>query len=262
LLQNCVIHPIKALSDNYIWVISHPEADNVIVVDPGESKPVVQFLEQHKLHLSSILITHHHWDHTNGVKDLKRQYNSIVYTPKHDAVAETDHQLTEQDRIQLKLSAHIKIEFDILSIPAHTQGHIAYYSAPVLFCGDTLFSSGCGRLFEGSAEQMLAALHKMAALPEDTLVYCAHEYTLNNLKFANLVEPGNRQIIKRMIKIKELRSQNKPSLPSTIGIEKACNPFLRCNEHEIIQNVSKYAKKTLSNELEVFTQLRLWKDRF
>jgi hydroxyacylglutathione hydrolase len=254
------IKPIASLKDNYIWAIIDNNAREVIIIDPGDAKPVEAFLKQHSLRLSAILITHHHWDHTNGVSELKKRYNPMVYAPAHDNVKDADILLTESsDGIEfLKQS----LSFSILDIPGHTLGHIAYYSPGMLFCGDTLFAAGCGRLFEGTAEQLYTSLQKMAALPNDTKVYCAHEYTLNNLRFAAVVEPNNQAIQERIDQVTALQADNLPSLPSLLAEEKLTNPFLRCNVKDVIAAAEKFAGEKLSTPVEVFAALRKWKDGF
>jgi hydroxyacylglutathione hydrolase len=253
------ILPIPALKDNYIWAIIDHAQHKAVIVDPGEAEPVDAFLEQHQLALAGILITHHHWDHTGGAIALQQQHGVPLIGPKNDPVKGLNFALAENDEASIE---HFPMTFRVLDIPGHTLGHIAYYSAGVLFCGDTLFAAGCGRIFEGTPPQMFATLQKIAELPEATNIYCAHEYTLNNLRFAETVEPGNKQIAARLKKVSELRNRHLPSLPSTLAEEKATNPFLRCDSSEIQANVERYAGKKLHSALEVFTWLRKWKDEF
>ncbi len=235
------ITPIPALKDNYIWAIINRTNNTVLIVDPGEAEPVNTFLHEHKLTLSGILLTHHHWDHTNGAASLSKQHHVPVIGPEKDRIAGLTRAVHEGDEVNI---AGFPLTFKVMEIPGHTLGHIAYYSPGMLFCGDTLFAAGCGRIFEGTPPQMFATLQKLAALPDDTNVYCAHEYTVNNLRFAEVVEPDNANIQKRMQKVRELREQQLPSLPSTLGEEKATNPFLRCDT------------------VDEFTRLRKLKDDF
>ena len=249
------ITPIPTLKDNYVWaIINKPK---VLIVDPGEAAPVAEFLQRHRLDLAGIIITHHHWDHTNGIINLINQYPAPVWGPSKENIPGITHPLHDNDKINLD---SFPIELTIIAIPGHTLGHIAYYARGMLFCGDTLFAAGCGRLFEGTALQLYTSLQKIAALPEDTNIYCAHEYTLNNLHFAQTVEPNNKQITELIAQISALRKQGLPSLPSTLRKEKATNPFLRCDSPDVKENVEQYANKKLNDPLEIFTYLRKWKD--
>ena len=220
--------PIPAFNDNYIWLLV--QDDKAWAVDPGEAAPVLKVLREKKLHLEGILLTHHHSDHTGGVAELLRHYNVPVYGPDNSPVsALISHPLQEASCIALGNMA-----FSVIAIPGHTLDHIAFYSVEekILFCGDTLFSAGCGRVFEGTHEQMYHALLKLAALPDDTEVYCGHEYTLSNLRFAAAVEPKNNDILKYQKQCEVLRAKNSPTLPSTIAQEKKINPFLHCHSVE------------------------------
>lgn len=245
------ILPIPILSDNYVWTIIATELNAAVVVDPGDAQPVSDFLKQQQLSLVGILVTHHHWDHTNGVSALQQQYKAPVFGPATS--------LREQDTVVI---TGFPLSFQVLAIPGHTRDHVAFYTPGILFCGDTLFAGGCGRLFEGTAKQLYDSLQKMAALPDDTSVYCAHEYTLQNLRFAEMVEPDNQAIKQRMKRVNELRKQSLPSLPSLLSEEKQTNPFLRCDIPEVIASVEKYAGRALNTPLEVFTWVRKWKDKF
>ncbi len=253
------IEPILAFSDNYIWVLIDNTTRTVVCVDPGEAAPVRAYCQQHQLELSAILITHHHWDHTGGIKALNPQQKIPVYGPADEAINELTVRLNEGDSITLP---HSGVQFSVLSTPGHTSGHIAYFGAGVLFCGDTLFCAGCGRLFEGTAEQMLASLQKLSALPGDTLVYCAHEYTAKNLQFAAQVEPANAAIQTRQQHVTQQRAQQLPSVPAKLSEELATNPFLRCTEPSVIESAQQYAGHSLTNECEVFATIRQWKDGF
>lgn len=251
------IEGIRALKDNYIWAVVDETQHTALIVDPGDAKPVIDFLKTHHLSLLAILITHHHWDHTNGIAELLEEFPAPVYGPANEAISGLTHPLKENTPLHVKGFPH---EIRVLEIPGHTSGHIAYLVDGNLFCGDTLFAAGCGRLFEGTAEQMTVSLGKITALPGETKIYCAHEYTLNNLRFAELVEPGNTAIAERMQKVKELREKNLPSLPSTLWEEKNTNPFLRCDSGEIKESVEKHASEMLDGSLAVFKALRKWKD--
>lgn len=249
------IVPVSAFTDNYIWVIH--DQSYAVVVDPGEAKPVLDFLEQKKLKLTAILNTHHHIDHVGGNLELLQQFQVPVYGPGSEAIPTVTHRLKEGDSVYL---SELSLRLSILDIPGHTAGHIAYYGANLLFCGDTLFSCGCGRLFEGTAQQMYISLNKLARLSDETGVYCGHEYTLANINFARLVEPENQAITQLQISAEKQRKSNLPTLPSTIAMEKACNPFLRCNQPEVIRNASNYAGKPLRDPVRVFAAIREWKN--
>src|SRR5579863_6235973 len=211
------IIPIPILKDNYVWTILDTQQNTALIVDPGDAIPVQYFLQQQNITLQGILITHHHWDHTNGIVALKKMYDMPVYGPTKEKIAGLTTLVNEHDTINIAAFPH----FQIIAIPGHTLGHVAYYANEILFCGDTLFAAGCGRLFEGTAAQMYDSLQKIAALPDTTKIYCAHEYTLNNLRFAELVEPGNKKINERIKQVTEIRDKNLPSLPSLLSEEKA-----------------------------------------
>lgn len=253
------IYPVQAFKDNYIWVIHNQ--NYAAVVDPGDATPALQYLNDNNLQLIAILNTHHHNDHVGGNAALLEKFLVPVYGPANESIPTLSHYVKEGNEIRLdKLSLNL----NVIDIPGHTSGHIAYYglinNEKVLFCGDTLFVCGCGRIFEGTAPQMYASLQKLAHLPDETLVYSAHEYTLGNIDFARKVEPENAILEKLEIKMKDLRSRGLPTLPSSIGSEKATNPFLRCHQAEIISKVSRYANKSLSAPVNVFAELRLWKN--
>ena len=250
------IHPITAFNDNYIWALI--DSNHAIIVDPGDAQPVIEFLDKHQYQLSEILITHHHWDHTNGVEALRKKYGAPVFAPAKENIP---HATPVNENYHI-IRIHSFPEIKILDIPGHTLGHIAYLIEEALFCGDTLFAAGCGRLFEGTAAQMYASLQKLANLPEATKIYCGHEYTLNNLNFAKIVEPNNQDIVQRIEKVKQMRDRDQPSLPSTISAEKTTNPFLRCHHESVRQSVEKHVGQALNNPLEVFTFLRQWKDKW
>jgi hydroxyacylglutathione hydrolase len=252
--------PLPAFSDNYIWLLQHQGM--ALVVDPGESTPVNHWLKENNHRLDCILVTHHHGDHTGGVSDLQREWGAKVYGPAKEKLG-FEYQAMSQGS---SLSWH-GLNFRTIDVPGHTAGHIAYYAepdnqTPLLFCGDTLFSGGCGRLFEGTAEQMLQSMDKLAALPSKTRVCCAHEYTLSNLKFANAVEPDNLVLKDYISKCQQLRAQNLPTLPAKLGNEMQINPFLRTRKPSVINAVKKMAPPGTDKEAEIFAQLRIWKNEY
>jgi hydroxyacylglutathione hydrolase len=252
--------PLPAFSDNYIWLLQHQGM--ALVVDPGESTPVNHWLKENNHRLDCILVTHHHGDHTGGVSDLQREWGAKVYGPAKEKLG-FEYQAMAQGS---SLSWH-GLNFRTIDVPGHTAGHIAYYAepdnqTPLLFCGDTLFSGGCGRLFEGTAEQMLQSMDKLAALPSTTRVCCAHEYTLSNLKFANAVEPDNLVLKDYISKCQQLRAQNLPTLPAELGNELQINPFLRTRNPSVINAVKKMAPPGTDKEAEIFAQLRIWKNEY
>ncbi len=253
------ISPIPAFNDNYIWMIRGSTEEKAVVVDPGDETPVLQVLQQEQLNLEAILITHKHGDHVGGVAALKRAYpESLVYGPSGEPIPAIDRRLGEGDHIDLP---GVSAEFWVMDVPGHTEGHIAYYGDGVLFCGDTLFAAGCGRVFSGTHQQLHDSLSKIAALPADTLVYCAHEYTLDNLGFAKWVEPESPNITKRIQDTQSIRSAGRPSVPSRLSLELQTNPFLRFGEPEVIKAAERYAERTLNAPVDVFTAIRTWKDR-
>ena len=251
------IEPIAAFSDNYIWLLSTNEGS--IVIDPGESKSLLKILKENKLDLRAILITHHHFDHTGGIEEILSEISIDVYGPKNN-IASINKRLVGGSKINL-----LGIEFEVIEIPGHTLDHIAYYSKnngqPILFCGDTLFAGGCGRVFEGTFKQMHNSLSILKKLPSNTKIYCGHEYTESNLAFAKNVEPLNENIISRYNETLNLRKQGIPSLPSTIGAELQTNPFLRVDTEEVQEMILKKFNTPKDDE-EVFTALRQWKDNF
>jgi hydroxyacylglutathione hydrolase len=254
------IEPISAFHDNYIWMISHPESSRVIVVDPGESSAVLRILKDRKRTLAGIFITHHHHDHTGGIAELITEFPAPVFGPAQDSVALCDRPLNEGKKINFP---ELNMTFHILDIPGHTLGHIAFVGEGYVFCGDTLFTAGCGRLFEGTAEQMVNSLNKLASLPDETLIYCGHEYTAANLTFAATVEPNNFAIQQRIQETAEKRSQGLPTVPSTLFTEKQTNPFLRCHQLEVVKAAEMYCKKPLFNDpVAVFSVIREWKNHF
>ena len=252
------ISALPAFTDNYIWLLQDHRTQRCVVVDPGDAAPVLAWLDAHPgWVLSDILITHHHHDHVGGVERLKQASGATVYGPASENIPARDVALKDNDSVSV-----LGWDFDVYAVPGHTLGHIAYYHHGLLFCGDTLFAAGCGRLFEGTPEQMHHSLGRLAALPEDTLVYCTHEYTLSNLKFAAAVEPGNADISARLEKVTRQRQNGVMTLPSTLALEKLTNPFLRTTETLVTQKVDERDGAQNRAPSEVFAALRAWKDTF
>lgn len=253
-------HSICAFKDNYIWAIVENTLNQAIIVDPGDASPALDFLHKNNLELAAILITHKHADHSGGICELLSHYpNAPVFAHETENISGVTNHISAQDKIHLE---NFSCDFTVIEIPGHTLGHVAFYSAPYLFCGDTLFGAGCGRVFEGTPEQMLASLKKLSSLPDDTFVYCGHEYTVANLKFSLHVEPDNNDVQKRLKIAETDRSHNKPTVPSTMQLEKKTNPFLRCESKTIIENVEAHCQKKLLTEADVFRELREWKNNF
>jgi hydroxyacylglutathione hydrolase len=250
------IVPLRAFKDNYIWTLRDQRA--AAVVDPGEAGPVKEYLAREGLSLVAILATHHHPDHVGGIAELVRAKRVPVFGPKGEPIPELTHPLGEGDTVTI---AELGASFSVLDIPGHTRAHVAYYGLGSLFCGDTLFACGCGRVFEGTSEQMVASLAKLAALPDATKVYCGHEYTLANIKFARAVEPGNAELAAREARAQKLRDAGLPTLPSTLGEERATNPFLRCVEPAVVESANKYLGARIADPVRVFAAIREWKNR-
>lgn len=252
--------PLPALKDNYIWVVVNDHLGQAVVVDPGEASPVLDFLNQHSLKLVGILATHKHADHTGGIRELVNVYPEVaVYAHPAENIPFVTHPVKQDETILLNQWADA---FRVIDIPGHTLGHVAFYARPFLFSGDTLFGAGCGRVFEGTASEMLSSLEKLAALSDDTEVYCGHEYTLANLQFALHIEPANEDIKQRIQHTEKLRQHHQPSLPSTLGLEKKTNPFLRCAQKTVITRVENETGRKDMSTVEVFHVLREWKNNF
>ena len=251
--------PLPALVDNYIWMLH--DGQHAWVVDPGDAHTVIQALQRENVQLQGILVTHHHPDHTAGVNFLRDTTGAQVFGPAHEPMPEPLHRVREGDRIRV-----LNLDLQVLDVPGHTAGHVAYFghvpnADPVLFCGDTLFSGGCGRLFEGTPAQMQHALTQLAALPDATRVCCAHEYTLSNLQFAHTVEPDNAAVIDATTQAQHQRAQGLPTLPSSIGRERQINPFLRWTQPTVIASV--HAFDTVAVERDgIFATLRQWKNQY
>lgn len=275
--------PLPAFQDNYLWLLH--DGRRALVVDPGDASPVLAALDEGGLQLEAILVTHHHPDHIGGVDALRDATGARVFGPARERIPEPLQRLAEGEAIEV-----LGLRFEVLDVPGHTAGHIAYHcpnpgplgtssrppqgehpawdgpapdeGAPLLFCGDTLFSGGCGRLFEGTAAQMHDSLGKLAALPGNTRVCCTHEYTLGNLKFATAVEPGNSRLIHYRQQCEQRRSRGEPTLPSTIALEREVNPFLRTRVPAVTQAAHAYNAADERDEVAVFAALRQWKNEF
>lgn len=254
------IDALPAFTDNYIWLLQDPEQQRCAVVDPGDAAPVEAWLDAHpQWQLSDILITHHHFDHVGGIEKLKQRTAARVLGPASEKIPGRDVSLRQGDSVEV-----LGHTLQVIEVPGHTLGHIAYYQAQQhwLFCGDTLFAGGCGRLFEGTPAQMHDSLSRLAALPEQTAVYCTHEYTLSNLRFALAAEPGNKALQQRMQQVTEWREAGEISLPSSIGLELKTNPFLRCNELSVNEILQERDGRSQRTPVEAFAALRSWKDSF
>ena len=247
------IVPIPAFSDNYIWLLHRN--GHAVVVDPGDAVPVRAALAARNLRLDSILITHHHHDHIGGVASLQQELAPSVYAPRGDRYPFPHQVVGEGDRLALEA---LGIHLQVLETPGHTLDHVAYYGANSLFCGDTLFACGCGRVFEGDCRQLYVSLQRLASLPARTRVYCAHEYTLDNIRFALSLDPGNADLIERQREVERCRAEGRPSLPSRIGWERATNPFLRCSTMAI----KSAAERHDHDPATVFCAIRMMKNSF
>jgi hydroxyacylglutathione hydrolase len=248
---------IPALQDNYIWLLRRGASASV--VDPGDAAPVIDILQREAVALSSILITHHHKDHQGGIEGLLARWPSVqVFGPMQESITGMTHPLQGGEYIRLPV---LGLDFQVMAVPGHTLGHLAYHSAGCLFCGDTLFGGGCGRLFEGTPQSMVESLTRLATLPDDTKVYCAHEYTEANLRFALAVEQGNRALRHRADEVAVTRAKGMSTVPSTLAAEKATNPFLRCREPDVI--AAAHRRGIAENDpVTVFAAIRAWKDSF
>ncbi|MDY0747158.1 hydroxyacylglutathione hydrolase [Paucibacter sp. R3-3] len=257
------LNAVAAFADNYIWMLH--DGSDAVVVDPGDAAPVIEALSARRLRLAGILVTHHHGDHVGGLEGLRPLLQGPVYGPAHETIPGPCIPCIAGDTVEL-----LGLKFRVLDVPGHTAGHIAYYAepageAPLLFCGDTLFSAGCGRLFEGTAEQMHDSLQQFAALPGDTRVCCAHEYTMSNLRFARAVEPGNAALRDHEVHCIALRERGEPTLPSTIALERDINPFLRCSEPTVLAAARAHATPAAmpdEHPATVLATLRQWKNEF
>jgi hydroxyacylglutathione hydrolase len=251
------IVPLPAFQDNYIWTLR--DGRNAAVVDPGEARPVKEYLAREGLTLVAILATHHHPDHVGGIAELVAMNKVPVFGPKGEPIPALTHPVGQDDAVDIP---ELAATFSVLDIPGHTRAHVAYYGLGSLFCGDTLFACGCGRVFEGTAEQMLHSLTQLAALPDETRVYCGHEYTLANIRFARAVDPDNAALAAREESARRLREAGRPTLPSTLGEERATNPFLRCAEPVVVESANKYLGSRIADPARVFAAIRDWKNKF
>ena len=254
------IEAIPAFSDNYIWLLYDSDSGDAVVVDPGEAAPVQRALADRGLQLTAVLVTHHHPDHIGGINELAGDRDIPVLGP--ESIRQVTRPLRDGDHFQL-----LGAGFSVLAVPGHTLDHLALYSTdaaeqPLLFCGDTLFAGGCGRIFEGDPGMMLASLTRLAGLPENTLVYCAHEYTLSNLTFARAAEPDNRTLRQRFDDTEALRAEDIPTVPSTMGLELETNPFLRCHLPTLKTAAESHSGHACDDNLQVFATVRNWKDNF
>ncbi|EXJ13560.1 hydroxyacylglutathione hydrolase [Imhoffiella purpurea] len=249
--------PIPAFDDNYIWLLTETD-DTAVVVDLGDADPVLEVLRREGRTLTGILVTHHHHDHTGGIPDLLEAFpNAEVHGPADPRIRTITHPCREGDAIR---PAGLSTRFRVMEVPGHTSTHIAYLGDGKLFCGDTLFAAGCGRVFDGTFEQLANSLESIAALPPDTLCYCAHEYTLANLGFAAWVEPDSPALVERTGLETERRRRGEPTLPAPLDLELSTNPFLRVREPRVMAAAAGFAGRPLSSGAEVFTALRRWKD--
>lgn len=271
------LYPIPSLQDNYIWMINHPDSSDTYLIDPGCADAALDAVKKQDKRLKGILITHHHPDHTRGIQAIIEQHACPVWGPKNEVIPCRTHAMSEGQQIYLSFQTHsnlthskyCQLNLTVLDIPGHTIGHIAYLSkSGLLFSGDTLFSGGCGRLLGGTTEQLFQSLLRLAQLPSQTQVYCSHEYTQANLKFAMQVEPDNTELKTYQNTVKKMRNAHQPSLPTTIALEKAINPFLRCHQPKIQENIKKHFNidtsddKTRLDLNTYFKLLRQWKDHF
>ena len=253
------ISPIPAFDDNYIWLLRNPDGDSAVVVDPGDEDPVLERLKQDGLALAGILITHKHGDHTGGLAGLKAAWPGIpVYGPANEPIRGITVEVKEGDSVSIP---GMDAEFRVMDVPGHTEGHVAYFGGGALFCGDTLFAAGCGRVFSGTHEQLYDSLQRIAALSPDTQIYCAHEYTGANIGFAKWVEPDSVSIKQREESVRQMRSRGEPTVPSTLQMELDTNPFVRTDVPAVRAAAERYAGQALADGAEIFTAIRNWKDR-
>ncbi len=256
-MSNYEIIPLRAFADNYIWTLR--DGKRAAVVDPGDARPVIDYLSREQLELVAILNTHHHADHVGGNAGLLERWTVPVYGPQDERIAEVTQRLKAGARFSLP---HFGVEFEVMEIPGHTRSHIAFHGGGMVFSGDTLFAAGCGRLFEGTPRQMHDSLSRLMQLPDATRVYCGHEYTLANIRFAKAADPGNAALRELEARAQQQRDRDLPTLPSTIGQEKATNPFVRVREPAVIAAANRFAGKTLKDPVDVLAAIREWKNGF
>jgi hydroxyacylglutathione hydrolase len=260
------VSAIPAFSDNYIWLIRRPGSEFAAVVDPGDAAPVEDALDRQGLRLAAILLTHHHADHVGGVERLRTRGTPVVFGPRGETIEGVDRHCAGGDIVELPA---LGLSLSVIDVPGHTRGHIAYFAhglgddpRPLLFCGDTLFAAGCGRVFEGTAPQMVESLGRLAALPAETLIYCAHEYTLSNLRFAAAVEPRSEEVAARLADAQLRREAGESTVPSTIGVELASNPFLRAHLPEVQAAAAARLGRPPDSVVDAFAAIREWKNAF
>lgn len=253
---------ISAFNDNYIWMLTDTGNQSCYIVDPGDHLVVENACQRSNLALAGILITHHHADHTGGISKLTQKRNIPVYGPASESITGITHRLHDGDKLTI-----FNTEWQVMTTAGHTSGHICYFGklnnqSPVLFSGDTLFGGGCGRLFEGTAEQMHASLKRLQALPDDTQIYCAHEYTQANLAFAQVVEPNNQALQQRIQWVAEQRHKQQPTVPFSLAGERDTNPFLRTSTKMVMDAATLYSGRQVETDVDCFTIIRQWKDNF
>jgi len=249
---------VPAFSDNYIWLICDENKKYAAIVDPGDAAPVLRLLEKDSIQPIAILITHFHHDHVGGIPALLKAYPDLpVYGPRNEHIPRITQPLSGEEILNFD---KLGINLQVMNVHGHTAGHIAYYSDDKLFCGDTLFAAGCGRVFDGTLKDLHDSLQSIAQLPEDTLIYCAHEYTLDNIGFAKWIEPDNKDLLAREIADMESIDNDEATVPSLLSLELKTNPFLRTNQPNVIKRVEEAAGKSLNNSAEVFAAMRTWKD--
>jgi hydroxyacylglutathione hydrolase len=252
------VNPVRAFADNYIWLIQGEQPSAALVVDPGDARPVLSWCQDKGIALKAILITHHHGDHVGGIRELLRIFPGIpVYGPRRERIPAMTHPLGEGDEV---IFADMQLSFSVMDVPGHTAGHIAYLGHGCLFCGDTVFANGCGRVFDGTFEQLCHSLERIAKLPPQTRLYCAHEYTVDNIGFAKWVEPDNPDLQQRDELEMERSERGIPTVPSILALELKTNPFLRFMLPQIKAVAEEKAGRALRDNCEVFSVLRRWKD--